>query len=48
LYLEIHRQFSFSVITRYEVLRGLLVKGATKQLATFDQLCASSLVVPLF
>jgi tRNA(fMet)-specific endonuclease VapC len=31
-YLEVHRQFTFSVITRYEVLRGLLTKGATNQL----------------
>ena len=46
-YLEAHRQFAFSVITRYEVLRGLLTKGATKQLATFDQLCAASRVLSL-
>lgn len=45
-YLETHRQVAFSVITRYEVLRGLLVKGATKQLAAFDQLCATSRVFP--
>ncbi len=36
-YLEIHRRFTFSVITRYEVLRGLLAKGAARQLASFDQ-----------
>ena len=46
-YLDTYRQFAFSVITRYEVLRGLLIKGATKQLATFDQLCATSRVFPL-
>jgi tRNA(fMet)-specific endonuclease VapC len=46
-YLETHRQFSFSVITRYEVLRGLLVKGAAKQIAAFDQLSATSRVFPL-
>lgn len=46
-YLELYQQFTFSVITRYEVLRGLLAKGATKQLATFDQLCATSRVLPL-
>lgn len=46
-YLEMHRQFTFSVITRYEILRGLLIRGATKQLATFDQLCATSRVLPL-
>ena len=46
-YLEIHRQLTFSVITRYEVLRGLLAKGAAKQLAAFDLLCSASRVLPL-
>ena len=46
-YLEIHQQFTFSVITRYEVLRGLLAKGAAKQLAAFDLLCSASRVLPL-
>jgi tRNA(fMet)-specific endonuclease VapC len=46
-YLEVHRQFIFSVITRYEVLRGLLAKGAAKQLAAFDRLCARSRLLPL-
>jgi len=46
-YLEVHRQFTFSVITRYEVLRGLLAKGAAKQIDAFDQLCAASRVLPL-
>ena len=46
-YLEIHRQFTFSVITRYEVLRGLLAKNAAKQLAAFDQLCAASRILPV-
>lgn len=47
LYLELHRRFTFSVITRYEVLRGLLAKEAVKQIATFDQLCATSWVLPV-
>ena len=46
-YLEVHRHFTFSVITRYEMLRGLLAKGAATQLAAFDQLCATSRVLPL-
>ena len=46
-YLEVHQQFSFSVITRYEVLRGLLAKGAAKQFAAFDKLCVTSRVLPL-
>ncbi len=44
-YLEAHGRFTFSVITRYEVLRGLLAKGAAKQLAAFDQLCGMSSVL---
>lgn len=32
LYLEQHRHFTFSVITRYEVLRGLLAKEAVNNL----------------
>ena len=46
-YLEVHLQLTFSVITRYEVLRGLLAKGAAKQLAAFDLLCTRSRVLPL-
>ena len=45
--LQAHRRLAFSVITRYEVLRGLLARRATAQLAAFDQLCAASQVVPL-
>lgn len=46
-YLELHRHFTFSVITRYEVLRGLFAKEATRQLVTFDQLCGASHVLPV-
>jgi tRNA(fMet)-specific endonuclease VapC len=46
-YLQVHGKFTFSVITRYEVLRGLHVKDASKQLVAFDQLCAASVVLPL-
>ena len=46
-YLMTYRQLTFSVITRYEVLRGLLARGAAKQLDAFDQLCATSRVLPL-
>ena len=46
-YLAIYRQFTFSVITRYEILRGLFAKGASKPLSAFDQLCATSRVLPL-
>ncbi len=46
-YLEEHRQFTFSIITRYEVLRGVLAKGAAKQLAAFNKLCTTSRVLLL-
>ena len=46
-YLEEYRQFTFSIITRYEVLRGLLAKGAAKQLAAFNKLCTTSRVLLL-
>ena len=47
VYLAQQRRFSFSVITRYEVLRGLLAKGATRQEEAFERLCAASEVLPL-
>ncbi len=46
-YLEIHQQFTFSIITRYEILRGLHAKGATKQISAFHQLCKTSRIIPL-
>jgi len=46
-YLKAHRQFTFSILTRYEILRGLLAKKAARQLVTFGQLCATSRVLPL-
>ena len=46
-YLKEHRRFTFSIITRYEVLRGLLAKGAEKQLSSFDKLCATSRVLSI-
>jgi tRNA(fMet)-specific endonuclease VapC len=46
-YLEVHERLTFSVITRYEVLRGLLAKNAARQMAAFDQLCGASQVLPL-
>ena len=46
-YLLQHHRFCFSVITRYEVLRGLLRKGAVRQQLTFERLCAASTLLPL-
>lgn len=47
VYLVQHQRFSFSVITRYEVLRGLLARGARQQQTAFERLCTASDVLPL-
>jgi len=46
-YLSVYRQLSFSIITKYEVLRGLKVKGSTTQISTFDHLCKKSQILLL-
>ena len=44
-YLRMHQQFAFSAITRYEMLRGLKAKAATRQLQNFAVFCQHSLVL---
>lgn len=46
-YLQVHQRFTFSTITRYEILRGLKAKNATRQLTAFDRFCAVSTILPL-
>lgn len=46
-YLALHGQFAFSSITRYEIVRGLKAKGATRQLTQFGMFCRHSLVLPV-
>jgi predicted nucleic acid-binding protein len=46
-YLAQHARLSFSAITLYEVLRGLVATGATKQLASFLQTAGNSEVMPI-
>ena len=46
-YLAEHGRFTLSMITRYEILRGLKVKNALVQQAAFEALCAASTVLPL-
>ena len=46
-YLATHRRFTFSIITRYEILRGLRAKGAERQIAAFEARCRESDVLPL-
>ncbi|PDW03014.1 VapC toxin family PIN domain ribonuclease [Candidatus Viridilinea mediisalina] len=46
-YLAVHQRLTFSIVTRYEILRGLYAKHATAQLSAFEQLCHVSSIVPL-
>ena len=46
-YLTKHGRFTISIITRYEILRGLRVKGAAKQIKAFDQFCSKNVILPL-
>ncbi len=46
-YLATYGMLTFSLITRYEVLRGLKAKNALVQIAAFEKLCAVSEVLPL-
>ena len=46
-YLKAQQQFTFSAITRYEVIRGLKAKNATRQLQQFATFCQHSLILPL-
>lgn len=46
-YLAIHHRLTFSIITRYEILRRLHAKNAMAQLAAFDQFCSVSTILPL-
>ena len=46
-YLKTHGQFRISIITRYEILRGLKAKQAFRQIALFEERCRKSVVYPL-
>ncbi len=46
-YLQLHEVFTFSIITRFEILRGMKVKNADGQLAFFDRFCSSNEIIDL-
>ncbi|MFO1372146.1 MAG: type II toxin-antitoxin system VapC family toxin [Candidatus Competibacteraceae bacterium] len=46
-YLSFYPYYTFSLITRYEILRGLKAKSAKKQLAAFDAFCQHSEILPV-
>jgi tRNA(fMet)-specific endonuclease VapC len=47
VYLAQHGQFTFSILSRYEILRGLCARGATQQVRRFEVQCQRSLLLPL-
>lgn len=47
VYLIEHLQLTFSIITRYEILRGLKAKKAVKQESIFDRFCQKNVVLPI-
>lgn len=46
-YLEQFGYFTLSVITQYEILRGLNAKEATKQITAFMQFCTKCRIIPI-
>jgi len=46
-YLSEHDRFTISIITRYEILRGLKAKGAQQQASRFEDCCAKNRVLPI-
>jgi tRNA(fMet)-specific endonuclease VapC len=46
-YLKFHKGFTFSVITNFEVLRGLKIKNATHQITKFGLIRRQSRELPL-
>ncbi len=46
-YLQQYQYFSFSIITRFEILRGMKANGATTGLKNFDSLCSQNEIFEL-
>ncbi len=46
-YLAVYPRLSISIITRFEILRGLYAKQAETQLVAFDVLCQAIEILPL-
>ncbi len=47
VYLSSYSRFTVSIVTRFEILRGLNAKNATSQAAAFNTMCQSMEVLPL-
>src|SRR5437899_2490276 len=46
-YQAVQHQLTISIMTRFEILRGLKAKRATRQLPSFERFCADNIVLPL-
>src|SRR5712692_2506139 len=46
-YLAVNGPFRLSVLTRYEILRGLKAKQAVRQIVMFEERCRASQVLPV-
>jgi len=46
-YLQQYGRLEFSVVTRFEIRRGLLAKNMSKKLAIFNAICHASNIIPL-
>lgn len=46
-YLAAYSQLTISIITRYEILRGLEAKRAEQQTTAFEAFCSSTEVLPI-
>lgn len=46
-FLRTNGRFRFSVITRYEILRGLKAKQAVRQIQVFEDKCSRSYLYPV-
>lgn len=46
-YLAEHRRFSFSLFTRYEIMRGLAAKQAVSQITAFQRFCSACEILPI-
>lgn len=46
-YLGDHVRLTISLVTRFEILRGLKAKSATSQLTAFESFCAQNEVLPI-
>src|SRR5215218_7255727 len=46
-YRATHQQFTISIITRFEILRGFKASGARTKLVLFEQFCDGNIVLAL-